>query len=289
MRDIRQRIDEANLRYKTGDRAGARSLIGKLIERADVTPDNLRRIVSLWQQYDHDPISMQSAADVPQFRFAGARRAVIRFYLDAGMSPKALALLGTAGSTEDLALRARASAMQGHTETAAQQVAAIIVGGDQTQCDALLARAWSNRLAHLARKSVIDAQQVVNECPQEPGGYVELAQDFQALGDQMGEFRTFDNALAAMPLDAILARSYYDRAIASGDGERAVSVARRVTRFAPSLVEGWALLGAACHRTKDAACADDAANGMKRAATAFKLDPLPGEPPSRELFSRLDR
>lgn len=204
------------------------------------------------------------------------------------MSLKALALLGTARSTDDLGLRARASAMLGHTQDAAPQVAAILEG-DRTQCDALLARAWLDRLAHLARKSVIDAQQVVSECPREPGGYLELAQDFQALGDQMGEFRTFDSALAAIPLDPLLARSYFDRAIAAGDGARAVSVARRMTRFAPSLAQGWELLGAACHRTGDAACADDASSGLKRSATAFVLDLLPGEPPSRELFSRLDR
>lgn len=283
--NARQRVDEANLRYKIADKDGARATIRKLLERPD---DQMPRIVSLWQQYDPDPFPMQLAADAPQFGNDGARRAVVRYFLDAGQPAKALVLLGSADSSEDGGLRARALAMQGKGAEA-RALADAILKADKTQCDALFARAWSNRIAGRARASIIDAQQAVSECPREPGGYFELARAFQAVGDRQGEFRTFDSALEAMPQNAVLVNVYYNRAIANGDPTRAASVARRTTRLAPSLLLGWKLLADACRRLADDVCIDNAAAGLKRASSAYVLDPLPGEPPSRDLFSRLDQ
>jgi len=286
--NVRQRIDEANLRYKTADQAGARAVIRQVIARGDVTAEDMPRILSLFQQYDPDPFPMSTAAEAPRFGTDWARRGVVRHFLDAGNAAKALALLGSADSSDDRGLRARGLAMQGQTAQAGALVDAVLAD-DKTQCDALLARAWSNRLSGKARKAIIDAQQAVAECPGEPGGYFELARAFQAAGDKEGEFRTFDSALEALPQDAVLTKAYYDRAMGAGEVARAASVARRSTRLAPSMVLGWTLLGDACRRQADAVCLEQAAAGLKAATRAYGLDPLPGEPPSSELFGSLEK
>lgn len=285
---VRQRVDEANLRYKIADKAGARAVIREVIARSDVTAEDMPRIRSLFQQYDPDPFPMSTAAHAPRFGTDWARRGMVRHFLDAGDAAKAIALLGSANSSEDRGLRARGLAMQGQSAQAGTLVDAVL-DEDKTQCDALLARAWSNRVAGRARRSIIDAQQAVAECPRELGGYFELARAFQAVGDRDSEFRTFDSALEALPQDAVLIKVYYERAMGIGDVARAASVARRATRHAPSLVLGWELLGDACRRQADDVCLDQAAAGIKAARRAYALDRLPGEPLSSDLFGSLEK
>jgi hypothetical protein len=86
-------------------------------------------------------------------------------------------------------------------------------------------------------------------------------------------------ALDADPQNGALARVLAQRWLALGKSDRAVAVARRVTRSAPGLVSGWTLLQEMCRRSGDSACGAEAARGLAQARKFYVIDPLPGQQP----------
>ncbi|UZK67731.1 tetratricopeptide repeat protein [Sphingomonas sp. M1-B02] len=286
-RDIPLRLDEANLRYKTGDVAGARILVTALLARPDLSRSSMERIVSLWQQYDVEPVALLRSDRQQAFGTPFSRIETARYYLDIGKAGSALATLGSATSVEAKALRARVELSVGPDARAMTDIAEVL-SADVTQCDALIGRANAANRRGATRAAITDAQRAIAECPQNSGGYIQLANAWRASKDWEGESRAYDAALAAKPQDFLIARAYSARAFQAGDKGRAIAVARMITRAAPSATMGWKMLVDACARIAEEQCKPDAERRLEMAASAYVLDPLPGERP-RNLLGRLQR
>ena len=280
--DLRLRVDEANFRYKIGDMTKARAIMQDVMSGSDVSADIVGHARTMWQAYDP---AVYEGANPPRFRDANARRAVARFVLANGQPRRASDILGVAKSVADKALSARIAVADG--SAVGMSAAMQILDRDNTQCDALLASAAALTRGGDPARAVTAAQRAVAECPDDPGGYLQLAASNRAGLNQPGEFRALDAGLAAHPQDVQIASTYYARAVQGGDTERALSVARRFTRGAPSLTAAWAMLTKACKLTKDDACAQRAKVGLDKARSDYRLDPLPGELPAGGALGQL--
>ncbi|MFD1786671.1 tetratricopeptide repeat protein [Sphingomonas floccifaciens] len=287
-REARIRLDLANLRYKTGDTAGARDGLLRLIERRDLTAASMMRIVAIWQQYDRDPIAKDALASAA-FGTDRARVETARYYLDTGRPAEAMTILGPVASEDAKALAARIQLLSGTATPETTATIDAILAKDETQCDALAARATMKLQRGAARDAVVDAQHAAAECPANSAGHRTLIAVRRAMGDRMAEFRAYDAALSAMPWDVLIAQDYYDRAKALGDSTKALSVARQVTRALPSWPGGWMMQARACAAVGDTACRQDAERRADEAKTVYRLDPLPGEAPARGLDGSMQK
>ena len=96
----------------------------------------------------------------------------------------------------------------------------------------------------------------------------------------------FAQALDANKQSAELTRAYADWLVADGRSREAVAMTRRLTRYAPALMNGWRLYLELC-RQHDQRCVAEAERGLDNASTLFGIDLPPGTPPPNGLFGRL--
>ena len=279
--DLRLRVDEANVLYKIGDMAKARAILRDVVTGPSVPADVVSHARVLWQAYDP---AVYEGANPPRFREGNARRAVARFFLD-DRPQRAGEVLGNAKSVADKALWARIAVADG--SAMGLSAATQILDRDKTQCDALLASAAARTRSGDPAGAVTAAQRAVAECPDDPGAYLQLAASNRAGRNRSAEVRAFDAGLVAHPQDVNIATTYYARAVQDGHPERALAVARRFTRGAPSLPAAWTMLTRACKLVEDGACAQQAKAGLDKARSSYRLDPLPGELPSGNALGQL--
>jgi hypothetical protein len=122
-----------------------------------------------------------------------------------------------------------------------------------------------------------------------PVGFVTLARAQEADGNTAGTMIAFRDAFDRNNQDSSLVRTYTAWLEQRGEGTRAVSIARRLTHNAPSLLSGWKLYGELCGRVPKADCIKDAEAGLSRARERFGVDPRSDEAPPSGLFGRLAR
>lgn len=280
------RIDEANLRYKTGDRAGARSLLRAVLFNLRPDATQTSQLTALWFEYDRDPLDEGEFDELATNSNEATRVGVARYYLDSGRPAIAHSLLSGAVSLEARALDAR-SAIVGGQPAAGAAAADRILATDQTQCDALIARSEASAVNKKWSDAVLAAQTAAAECPQNIQASLALARAYQGQEKPSGVRRAFADGITQNPQDPILGGAFSGWLETIGESRQAVAEARRRSRRTPALVSAWVAYRDLCARLQDAGCAADARAGLSRANTLLGIDPSPGVATARGLIGRL--
>lgn len=282
-------IDEADTLYKLGATAPAQAILRRRLLDPKTDSEWATRIVGLWQEYDPNPLDEAALGAIAKSAGLPAQKAVARYYLDRGDPNRAAAALAEAPYIDDVAaLRARAGVMQGKLDESLAQVERILAK-DRTHCDALVAKAQIMLAKRRADDAVSASTQASSTCPDMPVAFLTLARAHDAAGNQAGAAIAFRDAFDRNDQDSALVRSYVTWLERHGQGTRAVSVARRLTNNAPSLLSAWRLYSEVCGRNPAENCAADAKAGLERARKLFGVDPRSDELPQTGLFGRLSR
>lgn len=278
-------IDEANLRYKTGDLPGGRKILRDALLDPARDAEQSMRIAALWREYDPEPLI---AAERAQLRRGprAARIEVARYFLDSGRAQTASELLAGDSSMPARALSARA-AIAGGDGASGAVLAEKILTADRTQCDALIAR--SAALLGLGQSSpaTVAAQIAAAECPQNPAAWLQLARANESRGRPAEAGRAFADGVLRNPQDANVSVAYVAWLERRGAIRQALGEARRLTRKTPALLSAWKSYLAVCERHPEAGCAGDARIGLVRAQLTLGIDRPVGERASNGLIGRL--
>jgi tetratricopeptide (TPR) repeat protein len=77
-------IDEVNIRYKSGNVEGARTISGEILERMGGDAEAMRRLARLWREYDPDPLGPLQVRALSSDGATNARQVAARHYLAQG-------------------------------------------------------------------------------------------------------------------------------------------------------------------------------------------------------------
>lgn len=277
-------LDEINIRYKSGDRDGARFAARDFIAKFGAQSDAMARLLELWEEYDPQPLSPDDLAALAANGAIEARLAAARFYVDRGDLAAAQALVANSPDARAAGLRARIQIRRG--EPGGLAAAGRVIAADDTNCEALTAMAEWNLGQNKVDAAVIAAQVVASQCRDRIDGYLILANAYQRANRAAAVERVSRDGIDAHPLDPRLTGRFADWLLARGRSESAVAAARRLTTVAPSRESSWRVFASVCQRAKNSVCAGDAARGLARAKTVYQLDPLPGVRAPDPLFGR---
>lgn len=282
-------LDYANLLYKTGEIAAARSEVVKAMGRSPNDREFLAKLVQLWLEYDRRPLS---DAQLQYISGSGTRAQQVilaRFYLDAGEYDKAKRLISGLFDEHVLdgqALMARIMLAQGDKKNA-YQLASRVLAADARNEDALLVRAARSLAERNPDRAIEDANVVVSDSPENYLGYVELARAYIAKGQDIRARQTFERGMDFLPQSFQLADAYRAFLLSVGDRQRAVTLDQDVAMAKPSSVRAWAIYSRTCSQYGDALCAAKAEAGLGRARRSYLVDDPPGTPRRRGLFARI--
>jgi tetratricopeptide (TPR) repeat protein len=286
--DHRLYIDEADTLYKLGETARAREVLRRMIVMKTLSGPDAEAATRLWDEYD--PAASFDAATFREFAAnAGqpARLAVARYFIDHNKPDAAEAALFGAAANDNIAgLRSRIAVIRSSADEALAQ-AADILSRDSTNCDALVAKAQASLAKGRADDAIVASQTAAANCPQLPAAYIALARAHQLKHNDVAVGLAFRDGFEQNPQDSAFARTYADWREQTGNGRRALAIARRLTAATPSLLSGWKLYQELCARTPDAGCSAEADAGMARARTYFGVDLRTGERPPPSLLGRL--
>lgn len=277
-------LDEINVRYKVGDREGARYAARDFIAKFGAQADAMARLLDMWEEYDPTPLGADDLAQIAASGAIEARLAVARFYFDRGDLAAAQALVADSPDLRAAGLGARIQIRRG--EPGGLQAAGRVISTDDTNCEALTAMAEWNLGQGKIDAAVIPAQVVATQCRDRIDGFLILMDAYQRANRAPAVERVSRDGISAHPLDARLTSRFADWLLKRGRGEAAVAAARRLTTVAPSRESSWRVLASVCQRAGNSVCAGDAARGLARAKTIYQIDPLPGVRPPDPLFGR---
>jgi Tfp pilus assembly protein PilF len=277
-------LDEANLRFKLGQRAPAQALVKKALANPAVDRATAAQAIALWQEYGSDDVPGSAIAAIGRTGSNAARIALVRYLIEQARAADAGEIFAQMPGAGPPGLQARLLLLNGASQEAGQ-LAARILTHDKTDCDALLAAAGSAIKHSIAADALRFAQQASAECPSMADGWLLSARAYQALKSESGVSRVYGEALEANKQSEQLTAAYAEWLASQHRTRETVAIARRLTRYAPALVSGWRLYGDLCRRF-DQSCASDAAKGLASARTLFGVDLSPGEPPPNGLLGR---
>ncbi|MBN8820108.1 MAG: tetratricopeptide repeat protein [Sphingomonas sp.] len=283
------KLDQVNLLYKLGRKEAARRTAVTFLEDGTRNPDDYRKMLGLWWQYDRAPIADAQARDASKWQDPIALVQTIRFLLLNGEKAAAEAMVASApASARDLlgGLKARLLFAQGRESEARAQVDALLKK-DENDVDALLLR---SRFALADRKlgvALEAAQLARTNDPLNPETYTVLAGIYRAQGNELRARQIFEEGLKSVPQNFYILEAYTQYLHQLGDTGRAVSAARSFARDLPSSERAWSFLRTQCERAGDAGCLQTATTGLENAKTSYLVDDLPGTPADRGLFGRL--
>lgn len=283
------RFDLVDTLYRLGRLDEARAETASLIDEPNADLRETERYARLWYAYDQSALTVDQLASVAKKASVETRLALARFYVATGRGAVAVALLkpmATGWSSDIQAMYARATAAAGNT-TAARQMAATALAKDPGNGAALLVQADAAMSRNDPTAAIIDYQKVIRDYPQWEEGYIGLAAAYLTLGKRDGARRTFEDALKTLPQSLLLARTYVEMLLRTGDKEHAREVARRFALNSPSLIAGWNLYSTICAQTNGDNCQAEAAEGLRQSKLRFGLDLAPGTPPPIALIGRL--
>lgn len=288
-RDASYDVDEADILYKLGDDAHARTILRQRLLDPKLDDRAATDIARLWKEYDLQPLDAPALAGFAKSAGVPARLAMARFYLDRNDPVRAEAALSGAPAVDDIvAVRARAAVAQGRLDESLSQVETILAK-DKTHCDALVAKAQALLGKRQMGGAIAASTLATTTCPQMPIAFVTLARAQETAGNKAGATVAFRDAFDRNDQDEALVQTYSAWLEQQGQGTRALSIARRLTNNAPSLLSGWRLYGELCARIPAADCSADAEAGLARARLRFGVDPRSDDAPSNGLFGRLAR
>jgi tetratricopeptide (TPR) repeat protein len=277
-------IDEANVRYKSGDVAGARAVGARILDRFGDDTVSLERLRTLWREYDPDPLDPEARRRLAESGALNARLTAARFYLAQGKPDVAEALIGNARDARAMGLRARIAVAT--DQPGAITAAASVIAQDTTNCDALAAAAEWNLRQGKPKAAVGPAQNASTECGDTSDGYLLLARAYSEQDRAAGATRVYREGLAAHPDDYPLSEAYTQWLLSTGRRDAAKVIADRLTDRAPQRPSSWRLLAATCQAVGDSACAAAAREGLEKAKKDLSVDLPPGQRISNPLFGQ---
>jgi tetratricopeptide (TPR) repeat protein len=283
--DLALRVDEANFRFKTGDRSQAHELVAGVLATREVDRTGAQLALGLWQEYGFGDVPRALFERVGRSGSVAARQALARFLIQRERAAETPATLATLPAGSAAGLRARYLVLTGKPAEALA-LAKTVIERDATDCDALIAAGEAGVRQRQPADALRFAQQAAAECPDQSGAWLASARAYQALGRASGVSRVYAEALEANPQSSELTAAYARWLVSEGRSREAVAMARRLTRYAPALLSGWRLYGDLCRRF-DPGCVAEANSGLATARTVLGVDPLPGEAPPNGLFGRL--
>jgi len=283
--DLALRTDEANFRFKIGDRRLAHELVASVLASPQVNRQGAELALALWDEYGSQDVPQALLERIDRGGSAAARQALARFQIRHDRPAQASATLSTLAGAEGAGLRARYLMLTGKGPEALE-LAKSVLEQDTTDCDALIAASEGTLTQRNAADAVRYAQQASAECPTQPGGWLASARAYQALGRESGVNRVYGQALDANKQSSELTAAYTRWLVSEGRSREALAMARRLTRYAPALASGWRLYDDLCRRF-DTSCLDESRQGLADASTMFGVDLDPGASPPNGLFGRL--
>ena len=282
--DLGLALDEANLRFKLGDRAAGHALVERALASPASDRDTAARAIALWQEYGSTDVPGSAIERIGRTGSNAARISLVRYLVAQARGADAAKTYARIANPGPAGLKARLLVSNGASQEAGQ-LAAKILTRDKTDCDALLAAAGSAMKRGNPEQALRFAQQASSECPSMADGWLLSASAYQALGDASGVSRVYRDALEGNKQSQQLTAAYA-KWLASQDRTReAVAIARRLTRYAPALSSGWRLYADLC-RKFDQSCVGPATTGLANARTLFGVDLEPGQPPPNGLLGR---
>jgi tetratricopeptide (TPR) repeat protein len=277
-------IDEANVRYKSGDTEGARSVGADILNRFGNDAVAMQRLRTLWQEYDPDPLGPDLRRQLAEGGALNARLAAARYYLARGKPDIAEALMGSARDARAMGLRARVAVLTDQPGSIA--AAATVIDQDKTNCDALIAAAEWNLRQGKAKDAVGPAQTASTECLDSSDGYLLLARAYNDQDRPAGVTRVYREGLIAHPDDYALSAAYAQWLLKAGPAGAAKAIADRLTDRAPQRPSSWRLLATICKAVGDDRCVTAAGQGLERSKKDFSIDLPPGQRFTNPLFGQ---
>lgn len=279
VREAAAAIDEANLLYKTGERALARQAVEDELGQGNLPPNDVGRLMALWREYDPEAPSAEMLGRLSRLK-GPVLEGVTRHLLEQGRPSDALKVLG---SSSNAGLRAQALALTGKV-AAAQALAEPVLAHDPAHCDANIAVAIIALSNGHAQAAAERGQRAAAECPRLTEAWIRTAQAYDRARLPRQAERVYRDGIDQNPQDLRLHKTFAEWLVARGDRAGAAAAARHLTRYAPSSPGAWELLGRIC---AEAACRTIADTGRHRASTAYLVDPASGELSRKGLYARM--
>lgn len=286
-RDFNIKIDYANLLYKMKAAPEARMVLAGIL--AGNVPDRAvyDQVTRLWTEFDSAPLPPPLVENVARNANSMALETVLHHFLLSGQLRPGDLIIGRLDANR----RATLAPLIGRYQLAAGDVAgarAIAVRAlerDPGNVDGLLLSA-SVDMADRPAQAVIHAQTALSNDPLNPDVYIVLARAHQAKGETWRARQVMEEGLKRIPQSQYLYDSYLPFLHRIGDGNRALALARSLTRVSPASTRAWDRLIAEC-RSNDPSCVAEAQAGRAAAEKTYGLDDAPGAMPDRGLFGRL--
>lgn len=288
-KDPHLKLDLAEVLYKTGNLARARSTLYSLLGTQPDNAELIQKISDMWSENDGAALSSAQLKEVAEHGSHATRVGVARYLIDRNRPDLAAPILRPDPDTSSVdaqALYATTLYKQGNV-AAARSIADRILRDDKNNIDALMVRARIEMQQRNPAAALNDAQIVVRDFPMSEQGRLLLAEIYLEKKEPQRARQSYENAVSDMPQSMALSRTYTQYLLKSGDQARAIGVARTFTRKSPSSVAGWDLLANICKQAGDNGCMAEAQAGRDKAASVYTVDDRPGAKRGRGLFGRL--
>ncbi len=283
------RLDYVNLLYKVGQKRAARREGYALLLQEPNNRTTLTKLTSLWVEHDDRPLSAPVLDNIVATGSQITRITLARHYHMTGDFKVASTLLSepvVAKAAEAVALNAAILLALGQSK-AAYVSAERVLSVDARNEDALLVRCAQAMSQKNFDRAIEDANVVVSDAPQNPMGYVALAQGHLAKGATIRARQVFEKGLDALPQSLSLASDYHKFLLQLGDTARVLSVSHEVALAKPSSTKAWTNYLNFCDRYGNSSCTVTASAGLDRASRSYVIDEPPGTPRRRGLFARI--
>lgn len=285
--DLELRLDEANFRFKRGERESAHRLLTSALSHSSATGEFASRAGRLWEEYGAEDLPDALVVELAREAPVQSKQAVARVLIDADRLEQAEIIISQIQGQSGEGLSAWLFARSGRTRQALE-LAKRVLENDKTQCDALVALSLANLATKQPERALQSGQLASAECPTFSSGWLASAEAYNELGRDSGVERIYAQSIDAMPQSLRLVRSFTAWLLLEKRNREAVATARRLTRDAPALLGAWRHYALVC-RQAELECEDQAAVGLENAKTIYAIDALPGEALPNGLFGRLSR
>lgn len=286
--DFSARLDYANLLYKMRQFAEARAVLADIL-MADVPTILIhQQVTRLWTEFDNAPLPPALLDKVAREANTGALETVLRHFLLAGQYRTGEMIIARMPQ----APRATLAPLLGRYRLAAgdragaRAIAASALAKDAANVDALLLSAAVDTADRRPAQAIIHGQMAVSNDPLNPDAYIVLARAHQAKGETWRARQVMEEGLKRIPQSQYLYDAYLPFLHRLGARDRAVMLARSLTRVSPASVKAWERLVAEC-TSFDASCIAESQSGKAVAEKTYVLDDTPGTAQDRGLFGRL--
>lgn len=273
-------LDEANTRFKSGDRAEADRIVTAQLSKTDISADRIHDFLGLWREYG---LPAAGAVRLPASANEQAREGAARLLAEHNRAAEALAILALAPSPNAEGIKSLVWLNQGQEQDANDR-ARQILSRDPTQCEARLVVARVALRGRRFDEAIGNANPVAVECPYLIDATTTLSIAYGAIGQTSQIERSFGEAIKRNRDNPRAYEAYATWLRNQRLPGRAADVARELTQATPSRQSAWRLLLANCDNDS---CRAEARAGIAAAARAYQIDLPPGDPPVQGIYAPL--